>query len=73
MTFLRDQCERALVRTDLPELGERFEGKERDSYVSGERRTIVVSDRVNCFDVVAGTLPYKGRGIAAKELLRTFS
>lgn len=28
----------------------------RDCYVAGERRFIVVSDRVRCFDVVVGTL-----------------
>jgi phosphoribosylaminoimidazole-succinocarboxamide synthase len=33
----------------------------RDSYVQGERRIIVVSDRVSCFDVVVGTIPFKGQ------------
>jgi phosphoribosylaminoimidazole-succinocarboxamide synthase len=81
--FLREQCQRTLVRTDLPELGRREEGKVRDSYVRGERRFIVVTDRVSCFDVVVGTLPSKGqllnqiaafwfektRGIAPNHLL----
>ena len=60
-TLLRDQCERTLARTSFPELGELQEGKVRDSYISGKRRTIVVSDRVSCFDVVVGTLPFKGQ------------
>ena len=82
-TLLRDQCERTLDRTDLPELGAREEGKVRDSYVDDKRRFIVVTDRVSCFDVVVGTLPFKGqvlnqiaafwfehtRGIAANHLL----
>ena len=59
--LLREQCRRTLERTDLPALGRRIEGKVRDSYVSGARRTIVVSDRVSCFDVVVGTLPFKGQ------------
>jgi phosphoribosylaminoimidazole-succinocarboxamide synthase len=81
--FLREQCARTLARTDLPELGRREEGKVRDSYVRGERRFIVVTDRVSCFDVVVGTLPSKGqllnqiaafwfertRGIAPNHLL----
>jgi len=59
--LLRDQCERTLERTDLDGLGAREEGKVRDSYVDGERRVIVVTDRVSCFDVVVGTLPFKGQ------------
>ena len=59
--LLREQCTRTLERTDLPALGRRIEGKVRDSYVAGPRRTIVVSDRVSCFDVVVGTLPFKGQ------------
>jgi phosphoribosylaminoimidazole-succinocarboxamide synthase len=60
-TLLRDQCERTLASTDFPGLGERFEGKVRDSYIAGKRRFIVVTDRVSCFDRVVGTLPFKGQ------------
>ena len=59
--LLRDQCERTLARTDLAALGTKIEGKVRDNYVAGDRRTIVVTDRVSCFDVVVGTLPFKGQ------------
>jgi phosphoribosylaminoimidazole-succinocarboxamide synthase len=59
--LLREQCARTLDRTDFPALGQRFEGKVRDSYVARGRRTIVVSDRVSCFDRVVGTLPFKGQ------------
>jgi phosphoribosylaminoimidazole-succinocarboxamide synthase len=59
--LLRDQCGRTLARTDFTGLGARYEGKVRDNYVSGDRRTIVVTDRVSCFDVVVGTLPFKGQ------------
>lgn len=61
MTLLRDLCGRTLERTDLPGLGRRVEGKVRDSYVGEGRRTIVVTDRVSCFDVVVGTIPLKGQ------------
>ncbi len=61
VTLLRDLCASTLERTDLPELGERIEGKVRDSYVRSGRRTIVVTDRVSCFDVVVGTIPLKGQ------------
>lgn len=59
--LLEEQCERTLERTDFPGLGRRIEGKVRDSYVADGRRTIVVSDRVSCFDVVVGTIPFKGQ------------
>ena len=59
--LLAEQCSRTLVRTDLAALGRRVEGKVRDSYVRGDRRTIVVSDRISAFDVIVGTLPWKGQ------------
>ena len=59
--LLQEQCERTLRETDLRELGRLERGKVRDSYVAGERRFIVVTDRVSCFDVVVGTLPFKGQ------------
>ena len=59
--LLRAQCERTLLRTDLPGLGRRIEGKVRDCYVQGGRRLLVATDRVSAFDVVLGTLPWKGQ------------
>ncbi len=59
--LLREQCDRTLDRTELSGLGRLERGKVRDSYVSEGRRTIVVTDRVSCFDVVVGTLPFKGQ------------
>jgi phosphoribosylaminoimidazole-succinocarboxamide synthase len=59
--LLAEQCSRTLEHTDFRGLGERIEGKVRDSYLAGDRRTLVVTDRVSCFDVVVGTLPFKGQ------------
>jgi phosphoribosylaminoimidazole-succinocarboxamide synthase len=59
--LLRTLCDRTLERTDFSGLGRRIEGKVRDSYVGEKRRTIVVTDRVSCFDVVVGTIPLKGQ------------
>jgi phosphoribosylaminoimidazole-succinocarboxamide synthase len=43
-------------------LGERYKGKVRDCYITNDqRRIIVVSDRISAFDVVLGTLPFKGQ------------
>jgi len=59
--LLRAQCARTLERTDLPELGTKYEGKVRDSYVREGRRTIVATDRISAFDRVLGTIPFKGQ------------
>ena len=65
MTFddamLTELSESTLEETDFEGLGTRHVGKVRDSYVNDDRRTIVVSDRVSCFDVVVGTIPLKGQ------------
>ena len=61
MTLLRDLCDHTLETTDLDGIGQRIEGKVRDSYVGEKQRTIVVTDRVSCFDVVVGTIPLKGQ------------
>lgn len=60
-SLLRALCAQTLVRTDLQGIGEREEGKVRDNYMAAGRRTIVVTDRVSCFDVVVGTIPLKGQ------------
>ena len=51
----------ALVRTDLPELGKRIEGKVRDIYLQDDRRVLITTDRVSAFDRVLGAIPYKGQ------------
>ena len=62
---LASLCDATLDATDFPALGQRIPGKVRDSYLDPERRpgkrTIVVSDRVSCFDRVVGTIPLKGQ------------
>ena len=58
--LLKAQCSRTLERTDLQGIGQRTEYKVRDCYVRGETRVIVVTDRVSAFDVIVGTLPFKG-------------
>ena len=55
------QLERTLAATDFPALGQKHEGKVRDSYVRGDERTIVVTDRLSAFDRVVATIPFKGQ------------
>jgi phosphoribosylaminoimidazole-succinocarboxamide synthase len=42
-------------------LGAKYVGKVRDCYSKAGRRTIVVTDRISAFDVVLGTIPFKGQ------------
>lgn len=51
----------ALLRTDMPELGKRVEGKVRDIYLQEGRRILVTTDRVSAFDRVLGVIPFKGQ------------
>jgi phosphoribosylaminoimidazole-succinocarboxamide synthase len=60
-SLLRAQLGRTLDKTDFPSLGAKYEGKVRDCYTKGGRRTLVVSDRLSAFDVVLGTIPFKGQ------------
>ncbi|MBI3051471.1 phosphoribosylaminoimidazolesuccinocarboxamide synthase [Candidatus Woesearchaeota archaeon] len=57
---LRRQLEHCLQKTDL-QIGEKYEGKVRDNYVTGGKRVIVSTDRLSAFDVVLTTLPFKGQ------------
>lgn len=50
-----------LETTNFSGLGEKYEGKVRDVYSQGDKLTIVVTDRLSCFDVVLTTVPYKGQ------------
>ena len=42
-------------------LGKRYSGKVRENFSHEGTRTIVVTDRVSAFDVVLGTIPFKGQ------------
>jgi phosphoribosylaminoimidazole-succinocarboxamide synthase len=42
-------------------LGKRYSGKVRENFTAGGERIIVVTDRVSAFDVVLGTIPFKGQ------------
>jgi phosphoribosylaminoimidazole-succinocarboxamide synthase len=58
---LRAQLQRTLDKTDLGSLGQKYEGKVRDNYSRDGKRIIVVTDRISAFDVVLGTIPFKGQ------------
>ncbi len=59
---LRGQLGKTLPGTNLPKLGKRYEGKVRDNYSTPDgKRILVATDRISAFDVVLGTIPFKGQ------------
>ncbi len=59
---LRAQLGKTLTKIDLgPAAGHAYFGKVRDNFTRDGRRIIVVSDRISAFDVVLGTIPFKGQ------------
>ena len=57
---IRQQLPLVLREAELPELGQRIRGKVRDSYRKGDKRILITSDRLSCFDVVVAHIPFKG-------------
>lgn len=58
---IRQELNNILEKTALEGLGEREEGKVRDSYKQDGRRILVTTDRISAFDCVLGTIPFKGQ------------
>src|SRR4029078_3271000 len=58
---VKAQLDTTLEGTHLEGLGARYEGKVRDNYSRGDRRFIVVTDRISAFDRILGTIPFKGQ------------
>ncbi len=58
---LYHQLGHVLEKTELPFLGDKYEGKVRDNYVKGDTRFLITSDRLSCFDVVVTSIPFKGQ------------
>lgn len=50
-----------LDKTDFPELGKKYSGKVRDNYIKGNRRILIISDRLSAFDRIITTIPFKGQ------------
>lgn len=55
------QIPHVLKGTNFPNLGERYEGKVRDNYTKGDRRILVVTDRLSAFDRIITLIPFKGQ------------
>jgi len=58
-----------LKTIDVPELGEKHQGKVRDIYFKEDMRILITTDRQSAFDVILGHIPFKG---AVLNLLSQF-
>jgi len=50
-----------LLEIDIPKLGDRIPGKVRDSWIVGDLRVAVTTDRQSAYNYVVGTIPGKGQ------------
>lgn len=58
---IKAELNRTLNETRFEGLGQRHQGKVRESYVQGNRRVLITTDRVSAFDCIIGTIPFKGQ------------
>ena len=67
-SLIESELKNAIGEISLDGLGSKISGKVRDSYVVGEKRVLITSDRLSAFDVILTTIPFKGQvlnGIAS--------
>jgi phosphoribosylaminoimidazole-succinocarboxamide synthase len=57
---LFEQLQHTLRETSFSALGEKYQGKVRDTYRKGEQLTLITTDRLSAFDHVLTTIPFKG-------------
>lgn len=59
---IREFLDRTLDRTNFEHLGERYQGKVRDTYRRGEELILITTDRISSFDhVLPQCIPFKGQ------------
>ncbi len=59
--FIRTRIPKCLRETDFPSLGNKYRGKVRDTYLSGDRLTLITTDRQSAFDRLLAHVPFKGQ------------
>src|SRR3954452_15838647 len=57
---ISEQLLQTLRGTNLLSLGQKYQGKVRDTYRQGDRLVLVTTDRLSAFDHVLTTIPFKG-------------
>ena len=58
---IKGMLSHTIENTDFPGLGVKYEGKVRDNYSQNGKRIIICTDRISAFDVVLGTIPFRGQ------------
>lgn len=58
---MAEQLENVVEETNFDFSPERYMGKVRDCYTFGDKRFLITTDRLSCFDRVVTTVPYKGQ------------
>jgi phosphoribosylaminoimidazole-succinocarboxamide synthase len=59
---IREFLDRTLDRTDFENLGDRYQGKVRDTYRRGNELVLITTDRISSFDhVLPQCIPFKGQ------------
>jgi len=66
-------ADKALLGVDIPNLGEKSQGKVRDIYFKDKDIYLITTDRLSAFDRVLGAVPYKGQVLLVKTSLVTMS
>lgn len=59
--MIEQQLPHCLEGTKFTNLGEVYEGKVRDNYTRGDKRIIIISDRLSAFDRIITKTPFKGQ------------
>lgn len=60
--LIKQNLKNVVTETDFEILGQKHQGKVRDSYIRENRRIIVVTDRISAFDaVLKQAIPFKGQ------------
>lgn len=61
-TLIRKQLDHTLESTHFKDLGDRYQGKVRDTYQQGGELILVTTDRISAFDhILSQTIPFKGQ------------
>lgn len=59
--LIEQQLQHCLTETNFPELGKKYTGKVRDTYVNDDRIVLITTDRQSAFDRILASVPFKGQ------------
>ncbi len=59
--LIEQQLSHCLTETNFLELGKKYTGKVRDTYVNDQRIVLITTDRQSAFDRILASVPFKGQ------------